>query len=530
MNLAGKNLVFFLALATLFSGCAPPGRRALLKGQRMMEEGDYAGAIANLKTAASLLATNARVWNYLGLAYHHAGQFTNAESAYRNALSRDRRLAEAHYNLGCARLEQNRPDFGKAEFTAFTALRPNVPEGWVKAGVAALRSRELPAAENAFKEALRLDAQNAEALNGLGVVQAQRNHPRDAANCFNAALKQRPDYAPALLNLAIVSQVSLNDRALALQKYRAYLALSPRAPDWDAVNALARELDQLINPAPRAVAPPPGVPAPSRTNPVAARPSNTANAAPQAVGPVRPEPVQPAQKISPAPAPPVNVEIVRVPPQPEKRGVAPQSNPSALVPRDTSTAASAAPPILDSTLKIPAETGSEFPRYRYHPIAKPSEGDHSAAERIFAEGVEAQRANRLREAIRSYRQATQVDPAYYDAQYRLGVAAAAAGDLPQALMAYETALTIRPGSPDARTYFAQALKQANYPVDAALQLETVLMDHPNDTGAHLTLGNLYAQQLHQPARAREHYLKVLETDPQNPQAPSIRYWLAANPH
>jgi hypothetical protein len=45
----------------------------------------------------------------------------------------------------------------------------------------------------------------------------------------------------------------------------------------------------------------------------------------------------------------------------------------------------------------------------------------------------------------------------------------------------------------------------------------------------LALGNLYAQQFHQLAKARQHYLKVLERDPHNPQAGTIRFWLAANP-
>ena len=48
--------------------------------------------------------------------------------------------------------------------------------------------------------------------------------------------------------------------------------------------------------------------------------------------------------------------------------------------------------------------------------------------------------------------------------------------------------------------------------------------------AHLALANLYAQQLRQPAKAREHYLKVVETDPHNPQASAIHYWLVANPN
>ena len=52
---------------------------------------------------------------------------------------------------------------------------------------------------------------------------------------------------------------------------------------------------------------------------------------------------------------------------------------------------------------------------------------------------------------------------------------------------------------------------------------------PGEARAHVALANLYAQQLGQPARAREHYLRLLELDPQHPQATAIRYWLEANP-
>ena len=66
-------------------------------------------------------------------------------------------------------------------------------------------------------------------------------------------------------------------------------------------------------------------------------------------------------------------------------------------------------------------------------------------------------------------------------------------------------------------------------LDAANELEKLLQTYPKDGRANLALGNLYLQELHQPVKAREHYLKVLENDPQNPQASAIRYWLAANP-
>ena len=92
--------MLFLALAIFISGCSPSGPRALLKGKKFLDRGDYAGAVAQLKIATSLLATNASAWNYLGLACHRAGQPADAAAAYQRALTLDRDLVEAARAMG----------------------------------------------------------------------------------------------------------------------------------------------------------------------------------------------------------------------------------------------------------------------------------------------------------------------------------------------------------------------------------------------------------------------------------------------
>ena len=150
--------ILLLSFAVL-SGCTPAGPKALLEGKRLIEQGKYSRAVERLNYATSLSSTNAQAWNYLGLAYHYAGRPEEAERSYRRALSLNHDLTEAHYNLACLLLAQNKADkneSAKTELLAYTLRRGNSVEGFLKLGLAQLRLRELVGAEKSFTEVLRL--------------------------------------------------------------------------------------------------------------------------------------------------------------------------------------------------------------------------------------------------------------------------------------------------------------------------------------------------------------------------------------
>ena len=237
-----RSAILFIALAIVISGCTPAGPSALLKGKKCLDGGDYAAAVAELKTATTLLATNAPAWNYYGVALQRASQPDEAAAAYETALKLDRDLVETHFNLGSLWLEQGKPDTAKAEFTAYTLRRPNDATGWLKLGTAQLKLGEIVPAERSFSAILALKQSEAEAYNGLGLARIQRGKPRDAAQFFAAAVQARPDFAPARLNLATVNQQYLRDNKTALEHFRAYLAMTPRPANWDEVNAIVHGL------------------------------------------------------------------------------------------------------------------------------------------------------------------------------------------------------------------------------------------------------------------------------------------------
>ena len=425
-----------------------------------------------------------------------------------------------------------------------------------------MQSHDVTAAEKSFSTVLYLNPNNPEALNGFGLTHIERGRPREAAQFFAAAAREKPDYRPALLNLATVAQQYLHDNALALQNYRVYLALTPRPAIWDAVNDIANSLEQptavaVANPLPvsgavHAVAPP-------RTQAVARASSNPPRGTitPAPVVKNQPEPVivQPEPVIIGTPLATVKTGAVHKlnplnwfrSPAPEKysdNGVTPLPAPAAdsnrvssapLPPANasstaqTASASGPAPVIVPKPVKIVQPAPPAFPRYLYLSPRKPPAGDRRTASGAFTRAREFEQDLRWPDVMQSYRQAAELDPGWFEAQYNYGVVAYRLRNYNQSLAAYEMALAIQPDSVGARYNFALALEAAGYVPDAVNELEKIVAGNPNEVRAHLALGNLYAQQLHNPVRARQHYLKVLAVNPGNPQAGDIQFWLSANP-
>ncbi len=169
-----------------------------------------------------------------------------------------------------------------------------------------------------------------------------------------------------------------------------------------------------------------------------------------------------------------------------------------------------------------------YPRYAYPVRTAPLPGNHDEAEKAFSTGVEEHRAGHNATAAAGYRQALKLDPAYFEAHYNLSLLLGGT-DVAEALKHAEMAAVLTPASSAARLQFAQLLDRAGHPTDAAAELEKIIAAEPANVNARLTLGNILAQRLAEPARARTHYLKVLELDPRNSQANAIRFWLVTPP-
>ncbi len=536
------------ALIVAWTGCMPAGPRALLNGERLIEQRKFEAAITALTEATLHLPRNAQAWNHLGLANHHAGRANEALRSYRKALDVDVNLAPARFNLGCLLLEINQPAAAAAEFSTYTTLQPKTLEGWLRRGRAEMLAQQFDAAERSYRAALALNPKQAEVWNTLGILQLfrARSDPRRAAEryadsfqAFNQGVQQQANYAPALHNAALVSHFYLprrpvDHRPFALEKYKAFLALNPATEQLDAVQQVVAQLEAELAPKPKPAPPivatnptpaivvaitpkpePPPLPKPTPPTPTP-EPSVAKKPEPEA-----PKPVFLAAVTKTNPLPAVTPTPLPEPPAPKPA----PPEPSVFRPEPPAPAPKPAPPRPGDDI-APSWTG---PRYAYLNPPAPSAGARAEAQTEFQQGLAMQRIGKNSDAVAAYQRAIRADGAFFEAYHNLGIVAAQMGDLLKSTAAYETALALEPSSASARYNFALALQRGGYLRDAAQELLRLLAQHPDDASAHFVLANLYSQNFGQLAKARPHYLRVLELRPQHPQATAIRYWLRENP-
>ena len=115
----------------------------------------------------------------------------------------------------------------------------------------------------------------------------------------------------------------------------------------------------------------------------------------------------------------------------------------------------------DQNANAPAPDGT--PQQVAQEAAAPPDGDARAH---FDRGMDAYRGNRDEEAVEAFRRATELDPDFAEAHYRLGLALNAAGQSKEADKSFEAALKVyekmtKRDPKDARTYYFMGLCYEN---------------------------------------------------------------------
>src|SRR5215208_5519001 len=101
---------------------------------------------------------------------------------------------------------------------------------------------------------------------------------------------------------------------------------------------------------------------------------------------------------------------------------------------------------------------------------------------------------KYREAADSFRRALQLDPSLALARINLGIALFNVPDLPAAQKELQAAIATAPSAPQPHYLLGLVAKTQNKPEEAIAAFQKVLRIDPNDVGANVNVGQLYAQQ------------------------------------
>jgi cytochrome c-type biogenesis protein CcmH/NrfG len=91
-----------------------------------------------------------------------------------------------------------------------------------------------------------------------------------------------------------------------------------------------------------------------------------------------------------------------------------------------------------------------------------------------------------------------------------------------AINLYKKALEIRPGAANVRTDMGTAMFYQNRFDEAVAEFQTILKSDPNDAQALFNLGVTMLHGKNDPQHALEYWQRLVDTNPNHPQAPLVR--------
>jgi tetratricopeptide (TPR) repeat protein len=102
-----------------------------------------------------------------------------------------------------------------------------LPAPYINIAIAYNKSGDVKAAEENLISALKLDIGQPVANNELGLLYRKQGRFNAARTAYENALKDHPEYLPAIRNLGVLCDLYIHDYACALQQYENYLDLRP---------------------------------------------------------------------------------------------------------------------------------------------------------------------------------------------------------------------------------------------------------------------------------------------------------------
>ena len=157
--------------------------------------GEHAEALEHFEALTRLRADHAPCWWRKGLALANLERPHEAGAAHRQALTLDPDHAQAHEQLGILRLNAQAHTEALEHFQTLTRLRADYANGWWLEGRTLENLERWDEAETAYRQALTVDPDNADAHGRLGILRGIAGASAEALEHFEALTRLRADYA-----------------------------------------------------------------------------------------------------------------------------------------------------------------------------------------------------------------------------------------------------------------------------------------------------------------------------------------------
>jgi Flp pilus assembly protein TadD len=165
--------------------------------------GDYDEAVSRFEAYTAARPDNAWGYYMLGLSLWKSGDAASAEIALRSALELQPDHVKSRINLGRVLLDQQRADTARTLLEATVADAPENAAAWRVLARSLHTLGDSDAAIAAYREALRLDGEDAWSLNNLALIFIEQERFEPAVAAAAAAVQLRGDVACFHNNLGI---------------------------------------------------------------------------------------------------------------------------------------------------------------------------------------------------------------------------------------------------------------------------------------------------------------------------------------